>query len=87
MKKAWPGSFTHIFFSSQSFSQLLSWATGLFQDSTRVVIIVGNHRPLNDTSATDVYVHTGVITSFSANSFDRKHVKFKRRLIRRILKP
>jgi hypothetical protein len=88
MEKGLPSSFTRIFFSSQSFLQLLSWATRLFRESrTPVVIIDGNHGRLNYTSTTDVYVHTGVITNFSANSPDGKHVKFKRRLIKRILKP
>ena len=92
MKKALPSSFTRIFFSSQSFSQLLSWTTCRFREcSTPVVITVdaskGNHGLLNYTSTTDVYAHTGVITNFSANSSDGKHVKFKRRLIKKILKP
>ena len=65
MKKALPNSFTRIFFSSQSFSQLLSWTTCLLKErGTPVVIITdalkGNHWLLNYTSTTDMYVHTGL---------------------------
>jgi 1,4-alpha-glucan branching enzyme len=81
MKKALLGSFILIFFSLQSFSQLLSWTPDFIQEgSTPVVITVdatkGNQGLLNYTPTTDVYVHTGVITNFSTTSSDWQHVKF-----------
>ena len=92
MKKALPSSFIPIFFSSQSFSQLLSWATGfLRQRNTPVVIIFdaskGNHRFLNYTATTDAYVHTGVIPNFSTKFSGGKHVKSKRKLFKEIPEP
>jgi 1,4-alpha-glucan branching enzyme len=81
MKKTLLGSFILIFFSLQSFSQLLSWTPDFIQESSTTVVITvdatkGNQGLLNYTPTTDVYVHTGVITNFSANSSDWKHVKF-----------
>jgi 1,4-alpha-glucan branching enzyme len=72
-------SFSIIFFSFQSFSQLLSWTPDFpTESSTPVTITVdanyGNQGLLNHTAA-DVYVHIGVITNLSANSGDWKYVK------------
>lgn len=73
-------AFVIVFFSFQSFSQLLSWSPQFpTESSTPVTITVdanyGNKGLLNYTPVTDVYVHIGVITNKSANSGDWKYVK------------
>ena len=74
-----------LFLFSISFSkaQLLSWTPSFPEENdaaTNIVITAnatkGNQGLLNYTPATDVYVHIGVITNFSANSADLQHVKF-----------
>jgi 1,4-alpha-glucan branching enzyme len=72
-------SFVIVFFSFQSFSQLLSWSPQFpMEGSTPVTITVdanyGNKGLLNFTPS-DVYVHIGVITSLSSNSSDWRYVK------------
>lgn len=67
-----------LFFSSQSFTQLLSWSPDFITESSTPVTITvdanyGNHGLLGH-SASDVYVHIGVITNYSVNSSDWKHV-------------
>ncbi len=81
MKKIVPFSLLLLFFTLPGFSQLLSWTPDFIQESTTPIVITadatrGNHGLLNYTPTTDVYVHTGVITNFSASSSDWKHVKF-----------
>lgn len=73
-------SFIIVFFSFQSFAQLLTWSPQFPMESTSPVTITvdanyGNKGLLNYTPATDVYVHIGVITNLSANSGDWKYVK------------
>jgi 1,4-alpha-glucan branching enzyme len=72
--------FLIVFFSSQSFSQLLSWSPQFpMESSTPVIITVdanyGNKGLLNYTPVNDLYVHIGVITNESANSGDWRYVK------------
>lgn len=72
-------SFSILFFSFQSFSQLLSWSPDFPTESTTPFTITmdanyGNKGLLNYTPS-DVYVHIGVITNLSANSGDWKYVK------------
>lgn len=81
MKKALLGSFILIFFSLQSFSQLLSWTPDFIQESSTPVVITvdatkGNQGLLNYTPTSDIYVHIGVITNLSTGSSDWKYVKF-----------
>src|SRR3569623_1437229 len=71
--------FTILFFSFQSFSQLLSWTPDFpTESSTPVTITVdanyGNKGLLNY-NPKDVYVHIGVITNLSSSSSDWKYVK------------
>jgi 1,4-alpha-glucan branching enzyme len=71
--------FVIVFFSFQSFSQLLSRTPQFpMENSTPVTITVdanyGNKGLLNY-APSDVYVHIGVITNLSANSGDWKYVK------------
>jgi len=73
-------TFVIVFFSFNSFSQLLTWSPQFpLESSTSVTITVdanyGNKGLLNYTPVTDVYVHIGVITNLSANSGDWKYVK------------
>ncbi|HSV12166.1 MAG TPA: alpha-amylase family glycosyl hydrolase, partial [Hanamia sp.] len=72
-------SFVIVFFSFQSFSQLLSWSPQFpMENSTPVTITVdanyGNKGLLNYTPVTSVYVHIGVITNKSTNSSNWLHV-------------
>jgi Secretion system C-terminal sorting domain/Carbohydrate-binding module 48 (Isoamylase N-terminal domain) len=81
MKKALPGSLILIFFSLQSFSQLLSWTPNFIQENSDPVVITvdatkGNHGLLNYNATSDVYIHTGVITNLSTGNSDWKYVKF-----------
>lgn len=64
-------------------AQLLTWTPDfpIEADAAQNLIITvdatkGNSGLLNYTPATDVYVHTGVITSLSTSSTDWRHVKF-----------
>ncbi|MEO8414187.1 MAG: alpha-amylase family glycosyl hydrolase [Ginsengibacter sp.] len=80
MKRTLLVSFFFLF-AFQSFSQLLSWSPAFIREaSTPLVITVdasrGNQGLLNYMPTSDVYAHTGVITNFSANASDWKHVKF-----------
>src|SRR5664279_2628755 len=79
MKKALLCSFILIYFSVQSFSQLLSWTPNFIQEGSTPVVITmdatkGNQGLLNYTPTSDVYVHIGVITSLSTSSSDWKYV-------------
>ncbi len=81
MKKAIPFLLLTLLYTLPGFSQLLSWTPNFIQESTTPIVITvdatkGNQGLLNYTPTTDIYVHTGVITNFSANSSDWKHVKF-----------
>ncbi|MEO9022294.1 MAG: alpha-amylase family glycosyl hydrolase [Ginsengibacter sp.] len=74
-------SITILFFSFQTFSQLLSWTPDFVTEgSTPVTITVdasyGNKGLLNYTPTSDVYVHTGVITNKSTGPTNWQHVKF-----------
>jgi 1,4-alpha-glucan branching enzyme len=71
--------FSILFFSFQSFSQLLSWTPDFPTESSTPVIITvdanyGNKGLLNY-NPNDVYVHIGVITNLSSSSGDWKYVK------------
>lgn len=79
MKKALFFFFIPIFFSFQSFSQLLSWTPDFIQESSTPVVITmdatkGNQGLLNYTPTSDVYVHIGVITNLSTSSSDWRYV-------------
>ena len=81
MKKALPGSFILLFFSFQSFSQLLSWTPDFIQESSTPVVITvdatkGNQGLINYAPTSDVYVHIGVITNLSTGSSDWRYVNF-----------
>src|SRR5688572_33032912 len=81
MKKVLLSSFILLFFSFQSFSQLLSSTPDFPQESSTPVVITvdaakGNQGLLNYTPTSDVYVHTGVITNLSTGSTNWKYVKF-----------
>jgi 1,4-alpha-glucan branching enzyme len=72
-----------LVFGCAGFSQLLAWSPNFpieNDTATNVVITVdaakGNQGLLNYTPATDVYVHTGVITNLSASQTDWRYVKF-----------
>ena len=72
-------SFIILFFSFQSFSQLLSWTPDFPMESSSPVTITvnanyGNKGLLNYTPTTDVYVHIGVITNKSTSPGDWLHV-------------
>jgi len=72
-------AFVIVFFSFQSFSQLLSWSPQFpTESSTPVTITVdanyGNKGLLNYTPVTDVYVHIGVITNKSTSASNWLHV-------------
>ncbi|MDP9230684.1 MAG: hypothetical protein M3O67_08440, partial [Bacteroidota bacterium] len=60
-----------LFFSTNLFSQLLTWTTDFPKDNDNIVITMyatkGNQGLLNYTPTSDVYVHVGVITNLSAN--------------------
>ncbi|MBA2249749.1 MAG: T9SS type A sorting domain-containing protein [Chitinophagaceae bacterium] len=68
-----------LFFSLQSFSQLLSTSPVFPVDNSPVTVTMdatkGNQGLLNYTPVTDVYVYTGVITNLSANSTDWRYVR------------
>jgi hypothetical protein len=62
-------------------AQLLTWSPAFIQESSSPVEIIldatkGNMDLQNYTPTTDVYVHTGVITTLSANASDWKYSKF-----------
>ncbi len=69
-----------VFFISSK-SQLLTWSPDFIQESSDPIEITvdatkGN-QGLKDYAATsDVFVHTGVITNYSVNAGDWKHVKY-----------
>lgn len=61
--------------------QLLVWTPGFIEESDGTVVITvdavwGNQGLKDYASTSDVYVHTGVITSLSTNASDWKHAKF-----------
>jgi 1,4-alpha-glucan branching enzyme len=79
MKKTLLGILSLMFFSFQTFAQLLSWSPGFIQESSTPVVITldaskGNQGLLNYTPVSDVYVHIGVITNLSTSSSDWKYV-------------
>ncbi len=68
-----------LLFSFNGFSQLLSWTPDFATENASPVSITmdaryGNKGLLNH-SASDVYVHIGVITNYSTNSGDWRHVQ------------
>jgi hypothetical protein len=69
-----------LFLSPYLHSQLLTWVPDFTKDNDNIVITMdaskGNQGLLNYTPTTDVYVHTGVITSSSTNSSDWRYSKF-----------
>lgn len=59
-------------------AQLLSWTPEFFGDNTSITITMDasqGNRGLFGHTASDVYVHTGVITSASANPTDWRYVR------------
>jgi glycosidase len=74
-------SFLVLFISFTSTAQLLQWTPPFITESSDPVTITvdatrGNMGLLNYSNVTDVYVHTGVITSLSTGPSDWKYVKF-----------
>ena len=70
-----------LFIVLNSDAQLLSWSPDFIQESSTLVDITcdanfGNKGLLNYTPTTDVYVHIGVITTYSSSSTDWKYSKF-----------
>lgn len=66
-----------------SYAQLLTWTPPFpTEDNTSQTLVItvdaskGNQGLLNYTPATDVYVHTGVITNLSTSSTNWRYVKF-----------
>src|SRR5690349_21401905 len=62
-------------------AQLLTWTPDFIHEASTPVTITmdanyGNKGLLNYSSTNDVYVHIGVITNYSINSSDWKHVPF-----------
>ncbi|MCU0375504.1 MAG: hypothetical protein MUF24_09360, partial [Chitinophagaceae bacterium] len=60
-------------------AQLLSWTPEFFGDNATITVTMDaslGNRGLFGHTASDVYVHTGVITSSSANPTDWRYVKF-----------
>lgn len=62
-------------------AQLLTWSPDFIKETDASVTITvdatkGNQGLNNYANTSDVYVHTGLITSYSANSGDWKHNKF-----------
>ncbi|MCW3111776.1 MAG: type sorting protein, partial [Segetibacter sp.] len=62
-------------------SQLLTWSPDFIHESSDPVTITvdatkGNQGLKDYTPTSDVYVHIGIITSFSTSSSDWKHVKY-----------
>ncbi len=61
-------------------AQLLTWTPDFAKDNDNIVITVdatkGNQGLNNYASTSDVYVHTGVITSASSNATDWRYSKF-----------
>src|SRR5437868_2246311 len=70
-----------LLFSLKASSQLLSWTPDFPVESSSPFVITvdaskGNQGLLNYTPASDVYVHTGVITNLSTSPTDWRYVKF-----------
>lgn len=69
-----------ILFYHQAFSQLLSWTPDFASESTTPFVITADatkgNQGLQNYTASDVYVHIGVITSLSSGAGDWKYVKF-----------
>lgn len=62
-------------------AQLLTWTPDFINETSKPATITmdanyGNKGLLNYSSTNDVYVHIGVITNYSSNSSDWKHVPF-----------
>lgn len=75
--------FTLLFaaFFSSAESQLLTWSPQFIQESSSPIEITldatkGNQGLKNYANTSDVYVHIGLITSYSSNQGDWKHVKY-----------
>lgn len=62
------------------YSQLLTWTPDFAKDNDNITIVVdatkGNQGLNNYSNPNDIYVHVGLITSFSSNSGDWKHAPF-----------
>src|SRR4051812_39536587 len=69
-----------LFLVNVAFAQLLTLVPAFPADTSSVTIIVdctkGNRGLANYANTSDVYIHTGVITSQSANANDWRYVKF-----------
>lgn len=70
-----------LFFAAVVNAQLLTWTPDFIKETSTSVEITmdanyGNKGLLNYAATTDVYVHTGVITSKSTSSSDWKYSKF-----------
>jgi 1,4-alpha-glucan branching enzyme len=78
--KKWLLSFIILFFSFQTFSQLLSWTPDFPSENASPFTITvdanyGNKGLLNYDNPSQVYVHIGVITNLSTGSGNWKYVK------------
>ncbi len=80
MKKIFTLFLTMFAVSCTVLAQLLTWTPGFAKDNDNIVITVdatkGNQGLNNYANTTDVYVHTGVITSASSNATDWRYSKF-----------
>ena len=80
MKKFFTLFLTMFAVSCTVVAQLLTWTPGFAKDNDNIVITVdatkGNQGLNNYANTTDVYVHTGVITSASSNATDWRYSKF-----------
>ena len=80
MKKIFTLFLTMFAVSCAVHAQLLTWTPGFAKDNDNMVITVdatkGNQGLNNYASASDVYVHTGVITSASTSATDWRYSKF-----------
>ena len=69
-----------IFISFTAHAQLLSWTPNFAKDNDNIVITLdatkGNQGLNNYATTSDIYVHTGVITSSSTSSTDWRYSKF-----------
>ncbi len=67
-----------VFFAN---AQLMSWTPDFIKESDGSIVVTmdaskGNEALLNYATPGEVYVHTGLITSYSVNASDWKHVKY-----------
>ncbi len=80
MKKIFTLVLTMFAVSCTLHAQLLSWTPGFAKDNDNIIITMdatkGNQGLNNYATTSDVYVHTGVITSASTSATDWRYSKF-----------